>query len=254
MSRGSAARLRQPGARRADSIPPGRVMSYGDVAEYLGQGGPRQVGRVMALWGGSAPWWRVVHADGSLVPGHERAALERYRAEGTPLRPSPRRAAVPRGHAPGPLGRRGNVAGPGGERSERARERSRARAASREERSRARAAARRGTWPAEDSPGHSARRRTNRPRHPVNLTADVGALCWNAGRWTITRTPTGCCAGPRRRPIRRAWTPPSGPWWRTRAARCSCWPDRAPARPPPSSRRWCSGSPSAGSTRNGCWS
>ena len=73
----------------ADSIPPGRVMSYGDVAEYLGQGGPRQVGRVMALWGGSVPWWRVVHADGSLLRGHERAARERYRAERTPLRPSP---------------------------------------------------------------------------------------------------------------------------------------------------------------------
>jgi alkylated DNA nucleotide flippase Atl1 len=73
----------------ADSIPPGRVMSYGDVAEYLGQGGPRQVGRVMSLWGGSAAWWRVVHADGSLVRGHEGAALEHYRAEGTPLRPSP---------------------------------------------------------------------------------------------------------------------------------------------------------------------
>jgi len=70
----------------ADSIPPGRVMSYGDVAEYLGQGGPRQVGRVMALWGGSAPWWRVVHADGSLLCGHEQAALRAYRAEGTPLR------------------------------------------------------------------------------------------------------------------------------------------------------------------------
>jgi alkylated DNA nucleotide flippase Atl1 len=72
----------------ADLIPPGRVMSYGDVAEYLGQGGPRQVGRVMALWGGSAPWWRVVHADGSLLNGHERAALAEYRAEGTPLRTS----------------------------------------------------------------------------------------------------------------------------------------------------------------------
>jgi alkylated DNA nucleotide flippase Atl1 len=72
-----------------DAIPPGQVMSYGDVADYLGEGGPRQVGRVMALWGGSVPWWRVVHADGSLVPGHERAALERYRAEDTPLRPSP---------------------------------------------------------------------------------------------------------------------------------------------------------------------
>jgi len=73
----------------ADSIPPGRVMSYGDIAEYLGQGGPRQVGRVMALWGGSVPWWRVVHADGSLLAGHERAAIEQYRAEGTPLRRGP---------------------------------------------------------------------------------------------------------------------------------------------------------------------
>jgi len=35
-----------------DAIPAGRVMSYGDIAEYLGEGGPRQVGRVMALWGG----------------------------------------------------------------------------------------------------------------------------------------------------------------------------------------------------------
>ncbi len=70
-------------------------MSYGDVAEYLGQGGPRQVGRVMALWGGSAPWWRVVHADGSLLAGHERAALAAYRAEGTPLR-TPRAGGPPR--------------------------------------------------------------------------------------------------------------------------------------------------------------
>ena len=69
-----------------DSIAPGSVMSYGDVAEYLGEGGPRQVGRVMALWGGGVAWWRVVHADGSLLAGHERAALARYEAEHTPLR------------------------------------------------------------------------------------------------------------------------------------------------------------------------
>jgi len=69
-----------------DSIAPGTVMSYGDVAEYLGAGGPRQVGRVMSQWGGGVAWWRVVHADGSLVAGHERAALARYAAEGTPLR------------------------------------------------------------------------------------------------------------------------------------------------------------------------
>jgi alkylated DNA nucleotide flippase Atl1 len=69
-----------------DSIAPGSVMSYGDVAEFLGEGGPRQVGRVMALWGAGVAWWRVVHADGSLLAGHERAALAQYQAENTPLR------------------------------------------------------------------------------------------------------------------------------------------------------------------------
>jgi alkylated DNA nucleotide flippase Atl1 len=72
----------------AETIPRGRVMSYGDVAEYLGEGGPRQVGRVMALWGGGVAWWRVIHADGSLLAGHEQAALARYREEGTPMRPA----------------------------------------------------------------------------------------------------------------------------------------------------------------------
>ena len=72
----------------AEAIPRGRVMSYGDVAEYVGEGGPRQVGRVMALWGGGVAWWRVIHADGSLLAGHEQAALARYREEGTPMRPA----------------------------------------------------------------------------------------------------------------------------------------------------------------------
>lgn len=69
-----------------ERIPPGRVMTYGDVAEYLGQGGPRQVGRVMALYGGSVPWWRVIRADGRFLPGHEHRALAHYGEEGTPLR------------------------------------------------------------------------------------------------------------------------------------------------------------------------
>ncbi|WP_285441019.1 MULTISPECIES: MGMT family protein [unclassified Streptomyces] len=70
----------------AERIPPGRVMTYGDVAEWLGEGGPRQVGRVMALYGGAVPWWRVVRADGRPLPGSERRALEHYRTESTPLR------------------------------------------------------------------------------------------------------------------------------------------------------------------------
>ncbi|MGP2442163.1 MGMT family protein [Streptomyces sp. JW3] len=74
-------------------IPPGRVMTYGDVAEWLEEGGPRQVGRVMSLYGGvGVPWWRVVRADGVLLAGHEQEALGRYRVEGTPLKEAGRAA------------------------------------------------------------------------------------------------------------------------------------------------------------------
>jgi methylated-DNA-protein-cysteine methyltransferase related protein len=48
-----------------ESIPPGRVMTYGDVAEYAGTRAPRVVGRVLALDGGTVPWHRVVRADGT---------------------------------------------------------------------------------------------------------------------------------------------------------------------------------------------
>jgi methylated-DNA-protein-cysteine methyltransferase related protein len=69
-----------------ERIPPGRVMSYGSIAEWLGRGGPRQVGSVMSRYGGSVPWHRVVAANGRVVPGHEVEALRRLRAERTPLR------------------------------------------------------------------------------------------------------------------------------------------------------------------------
>lgn len=82
-----------------DRIPPGRVMTYGDIADYLsgathdgssdgssGRIGPRQVGSVMAHWGGAVAWWRVIRADGSPPPGHETRALQHYHREGTPLR------------------------------------------------------------------------------------------------------------------------------------------------------------------------
>ncbi|MGW1593586.1 MGMT family protein [Streptomyces sp. SCL15-4] len=81
----------------AERIPPGRVMTYGDVAEWLEEGGPRQVGRVMALYGGAVAWWRVVRSDGVLLPGHELRALAHYRAEGTPLKQAGRAA---QGHLP----------------------------------------------------------------------------------------------------------------------------------------------------------
>ncbi|ONI72006.1 cysteine methyltransferase [Kribbella sp. ALI-6-A] len=52
-----------------ESIPPGRVATYGDIAAYVGQGGPRQVGAIMREYGGGVPWWRVIRASG--VPADE---------------------------------------------------------------------------------------------------------------------------------------------------------------------------------------
>jgi alkylated DNA nucleotide flippase Atl1 len=68
------------------SIPEGRAMAYGDVAAAIGSRAPRAVGMVMAHYGSDLPWWRVVRASGHPVRDHESRALERYRAEGTPLK------------------------------------------------------------------------------------------------------------------------------------------------------------------------
>jgi alkylated DNA nucleotide flippase Atl1 len=70
-----------------ERIPPGHVLAYGDVAACLGAGGPRQVGRVLALYGEAVPWWRVTRADGSAPVTHLREARRHWRAEGVPLRP-----------------------------------------------------------------------------------------------------------------------------------------------------------------------
>ena len=71
-----------------EQIPRGRASTYGAIAEAVGRGGPRGVGRVMATYGGGVPWWRVVRADGSLPESHQGEALARYREEQTPLRGS----------------------------------------------------------------------------------------------------------------------------------------------------------------------
>jgi alkylated DNA nucleotide flippase Atl1 len=68
-----------------DTIPPGRVMTYGDIAGHLGVPSPRQVGQVLARYGHEVPWQRVVKANGALVPHNEREHLARLRAERTPI-------------------------------------------------------------------------------------------------------------------------------------------------------------------------
>jgi alkylated DNA nucleotide flippase Atl1 len=69
-----------------ERIPAGRVMSYGAIAEWIGRGGPRQVGAVLARYGGPVPWHRVVTATGRVAPGNTSEALRRHAAEGTPMR------------------------------------------------------------------------------------------------------------------------------------------------------------------------
>lgn len=67
-------------------IPAGRVLAYGDVAEMIDDGGPRQVGSVMSHYGDQVPWWRVLRASGHPAAGHDERALLYYRLEATPLR------------------------------------------------------------------------------------------------------------------------------------------------------------------------
>ena len=69
-----------------EQIPPGQAASYGDIAELIGRGGPRQVGQVMSRHGPAVPWWRVVRADGRPVRGLEERAIELLRGDDTPLR------------------------------------------------------------------------------------------------------------------------------------------------------------------------
>jgi len=68
-----------------EQVPRGRVTTYGTISDHVGSG-PRRVGRVLSLFGGSVPWWRVVRADGSLPPSHGDEARAHYLEEGTPLR------------------------------------------------------------------------------------------------------------------------------------------------------------------------
>jgi alkylated DNA nucleotide flippase Atl1 len=69
-----------------DKIPPGRVMTYGSIAEYLGHGGPRGVGNVMARDGLAVAWWRVVRADGTLAAHLMIDAQQHWHVERTPMR------------------------------------------------------------------------------------------------------------------------------------------------------------------------
>lgn len=72
-----------------ESIPAGRVMSYGAIAEVVrdagGRATARTVGTVMSRYGGMVCWYRVVNSAGRLPPGHEDRARHLLAAEGVPF-------------------------------------------------------------------------------------------------------------------------------------------------------------------------
>ncbi|KQY59904.1 cysteine methyltransferase [Aeromicrobium sp. Root495] len=68
-----------------ETVPRGRVVTYGLIADLLGEGGPRQVGRVMATDGPAVTWWRVVRANGTLPPHLMTDAQLHWREERTPV-------------------------------------------------------------------------------------------------------------------------------------------------------------------------
>jgi methylated-DNA-protein-cysteine methyltransferase-like protein len=69
-----------------ERIPRGKVMSYGDVAEYVGSGSGRTVGAVMSRHGHEVPWHRVVQSTGAPNPASPAEALRLLRRDRTPMR------------------------------------------------------------------------------------------------------------------------------------------------------------------------
>ena len=69
-----------------DRIPRGKVMSYGDIAEFVGAGSGRTVGAVLSRHGHEVPWQRVVLSTGDPAPSAPDEALRLLRAEGVPMR------------------------------------------------------------------------------------------------------------------------------------------------------------------------
>lgn len=65
----------------------GEIVTYGEVAAEVGKpGAARAVGSTLRRHGAGVPWWRVVAANGRLVPGNERRHAEKLAAEGVAVR------------------------------------------------------------------------------------------------------------------------------------------------------------------------
>lgn len=69
------------------SLEPGEIVTYGEVAAEVGKpGAARAVGSTLRRYGSEVPWWRVVAANGRLVPGGEQPQSTKLKAEGVQVR------------------------------------------------------------------------------------------------------------------------------------------------------------------------
>ena len=64
------------------SIPPGRVSTYGDIADEARLPSPRIVGWIMRTDSSDLPWHRVIRASGRPAPHLTTKQLALLRAEG----------------------------------------------------------------------------------------------------------------------------------------------------------------------------
>ena len=70
-----------------ETLEPGELVTYGDVAAEAGHpGAARAVGSVLRRSNGQFPWWRVIAASGKLLVGHEVEQARRLRDEGVDVR------------------------------------------------------------------------------------------------------------------------------------------------------------------------
>ena len=84
--------------RAVEAVPPGRVVSYGDIATLAGIG-PRSVGAVMSRFGSGVAWWRVTNVAGELPPALLPEARRHWTAEGITLANSGRGCRIAVHHA-----------------------------------------------------------------------------------------------------------------------------------------------------------
>ena len=69
------------------SLDRGEIVTYGEVAAEVGKpGAARAVGSTLRRYGSHVPWWRVVAANGRLVPGGEQRQMKQLKAEGVAVR------------------------------------------------------------------------------------------------------------------------------------------------------------------------